>query len=80
MPLAAEITHKIDIPVIGIGAGPDTDAQVLVLQDILGITPDHPPRFSHDFMQGKSSIQEAVQAYIADVKSGRFPGPEHGFS
>jgi 3-methyl-2-oxobutanoate hydroxymethyltransferase len=77
--LAAQITQSLDIPVIGIGAGKDCDAQVLVLQDMLGITPGKPPRFSHDFMQGGGSIREAVERYRDAVLSGAFPGPEHTF-
>ena len=77
--LAAEITRALQIPVIGIGAGNATDAQVLVLQDMLGITPGKPPRFSQDFMQGSGSIREAVERYRDDVLSGAFPGPEHTF-
>jgi len=77
--LAKKITHTVQIPVIGIGAGPDTDAQVLVLQDILGITPGKPPRFSKDFMQQAESIPAAVKAYVDAVKSGHFPAKEHTF-
>lgn len=77
--LAKTITHTVQIPVIGIGAGPDTDAQVLVLQDILGITPGKPPRFSQDFMQQADSIPAAVKAYVDAVKSGHFPDKEHSF-
>jgi len=77
--LAAEITANVNVPVIGIGAGSGTDAQVLVLQDILGITPGKPPRFSKNFMQGQASIAEAVKAYIQAVKEGSFPAEEHSF-
>jgi len=77
--LAASITAKLSIPVIGIGAGAQTDAQVLVLQDVLGITPDKPPSFSHNFMSSSGSIQQAVKAYIDAVTSGQFPGAEHSF-
>lgn len=78
--LASEITRNVDIPVIGIGAGANTDAQVLVLQDILGITAGKTPKFSKNFMQGVSSIQEAVEQYDAAVKDGSFPAPEHVFN
>lgn len=77
--LANEITKNVGIPVIGIGAGACTDAQVLVLQDILGITPGKPPRFSKDFMQGADSIQDAVKQYVDAVKQDMFPGKEHTF-
>lgn len=78
--LAQEITSNVTIPVIGIGAGGNTDAQVLVLQDILGITPGRPPKFSKNFMAGKGSIREAIDAYIQAVKNGQFPAEEHIFS
>jgi 3-methyl-2-oxobutanoate hydroxymethyltransferase len=77
--LAREITRAVSMPVIGIGAGPGCDGQVLVLQDMLGITPGKRPKFSRDFMAGAGSIQAAVAAYVQAVKSGSFPAPEHGF-
>ena len=77
--LAKSITAELDIPTIGIGAGKDCDGQVLVLHDMLGIYPRPSPKFSRNFMQGASSIEAAVKSYIAAVKSGAFPGPEHGF-
>ena len=70
--LAAKITAAVSIPVIGIGAGKDCDGQILVLQDILGITPGKVPPFVKNYMQN-CSIQQAVQNYIAEVKSGAFP-------
>lgn len=75
--LAAEITAAVDVPVIGIGAGPDTDGQVLVLYDMLGITPGKRPKFSMDFLQPAGSVAAAVGAYVQAVKEKRFPGPEH---
>jgi 3-methyl-2-oxobutanoate hydroxymethyltransferase len=80
MSLAAEITHAAVIPVIGIGAGPACDGQVLVLYDMLGITPGKRPKFAKDFMSGQPSIRAAVASYIEAVKSGAFPAPEHCFS
>lgn len=77
--LAANITHHATAPVIGIGAGPQTDAQILVLYDLLGIT-EKRPKFSKDFLAGEAGIQEAVQAYIKAVKLGAFPAAEHTFS
>ena len=77
--LAREISHAVNMPVIGIGAGPDCDGQVLVLYDALGITPGKRPKFSRDFMAGQTSIQAALQAYVQAVKDGSFPGPEHCF-
>ena len=78
-PLAAEICSLVDIPVIGIGAGPDTDGQILVLHDMLGITPHTPPKFVKNFMPEASSIQQAIELYGQAVRSGRFPAPEHCF-
>ncbi|VAW99703.1 3-methyl-2-oxobutanoate hydroxymethyltransferase [hydrothermal vent metagenome] len=77
--LAAEITAAVDIPLIGIGAGPQCDAQVLVLYDMLGITPGKRPRFSKDFLQEADDIRGAVRAYVQAVKDGSFPADEHSF-
>ncbi len=77
--LAKTITAELDILTIGIGAGKDCDGQVLVLHDMLGIYPRSSPKFSRNFMQGAPSIEAAIKSYIAAVKSGAFPGPEHGF-
>ncbi|MFC1747578.1 3-methyl-2-oxobutanoate hydroxymethyltransferase [Pseudomonadota bacterium] len=77
--LATEITRDVSVPVIGIGAGAETDGQVLVLHDILDVTPGKRPKFSKDFMAGAGSIREAVEAYVKDVKSGAFPAREHWF-
>ena len=78
--LAAEITANLNIPVIGIGASLKCDGQILVLHDILGITPGRVPRFAHNFLQGRDSIQAAVSAYVESVKNGQFPKQEHLFS
>lgn len=77
--LAGEISRLLDIPVIGIGAGPDCDGQVLVLYDMLGIAADAPPRFVKNFLTGAGTIPGALAAYVRAVKEGGFPGPEHGF-
>jgi len=77
--LAAEISRSVRIPVIGIGAGVDTDGQVLVLHDMLGLN-SRPPKFVKNFMAGQTSIQDALAAYTQAVKNGQFPAPEHGFS
>jgi 3-methyl-2-oxobutanoate hydroxymethyltransferase len=77
--LAKAITSDLEIPTIGIGAGPDCDGQVLVLQDMLGIYPRPSPKFSKNFMQGAASVEAAVKSYIEAVKSGTFPGTEHSF-
>ncbi len=78
--LGKHITESLSIPTIGIGAGPDCSGQVLVLQDMLGISPGKPPKFVKNFLDGHSSIEAAVKAYVREVKSGKFPGPEHGFA
>ena len=77
--LASDISSKLDIPVIGIGAGPGTDAQVLVLHDLLGLS-DHAPRFVHDFMAGAGSVQEALRAFVDAVKRGSYPRAEHAYA
>ena len=69
----------VQVPVIGIGAGPDTDGQILVLYDILDITAGRKPRFVRNFMAGSASTQDAVAGYVRAVKSGEYPGPEHTF-
>ncbi len=77
-PLAAEITCALQVcATIGIGAGKDCDGQVLVLHDMLGIYPGKKGRFVRDFMAAAQSIEGAVQAYVAAVKDGSFPAPEH---
>jgi len=76
--LGSELSEVLDIPVIGIGAGPDTDAQVLVLQDMLGIS-QRLPRFSKNFLEDSSSIAEAITAYGNAVRNGSFPAAEHSF-
>jgi len=77
--LAKTITHELSIPTIGIGAGADCDGQILVLQDMLGLTPK-PPKFVKNFMDGAGSIEQAVKNYVAAVKSRNFPGPEHTYA
>ena len=77
--LGERITRAVSIPTIGIGAGPHCDGQVLVLQDMLGITPGKRPKFSKDFLAGRDSVAAAIAAYAEDVRSGAFPAPEHCF-
>ncbi len=77
--LAAEISSALEIPVIGIGAGSQCDAQVLVLYDMLGITPGKRPKFTKDFMQEAKDVSGAVSAYVQAVKSGIFPSDEQSF-
>lgn len=78
-PLAARITQAVNIPVIGIGAGADTDGQVLVLHDMLGVTPGRRPRFVKNFLAEADSIQGAIEAYIKAVRDRTFPAEEHTF-
>src|SRR5699024_10242238 len=77
--LGAAITANAHVPVIGIGAGPDTDGQILVIYDILGLSPGRKPRFVKDFMAEASTIEDAVGAYVHAVKSGAYPTSEHAF-
>jgi len=77
--LAAQITMALTIPVIGIGAGSDCDGQVLVLYDMLGLTPGKRPRFSYDFLADTGTIQSAIAKYVEDVKSGKFPSLEQQY-
>lgn len=76
--LAAKITASVTIPTVGIGAGKDTDAQVLVINDILGLT-EQPPKFSKNFLLEAQDIPSAMRQYVADVKQGVFPGPDNIF-
>jgi 3-methyl-2-oxobutanoate hydroxymethyltransferase len=78
-PLATEITLTLNIPVIGIGAGPHTDAQVLVLYDMLGLTPSRAPKFTRNFLRDSEDIPAALRAYVEAVKKGIFPADEHSF-
>jgi 3-methyl-2-oxobutanoate hydroxymethyltransferase len=78
--LGQRLTAASAIPVIGIGAGPHCDGQVLVIHDMLGITPGRRPKFSKDFLAGHDSVGAALAAYAADVRSGAFPAPEHCFN
>lgn len=76
--LAAEVAGAVDIPVIGIGAGVETDGQVLVLYDMLGISVNRIPRFAHNFLEDAGgSIGGAISAYVEAVRSKSFPGQEH---
>lgn len=77
--LAKKITAALKIPTIGIGAGKDTDAQVLVINDILGLT-ERPPKFSKNFLIEAGDIPGAMKKYVHDVKNGLFPEEKHSFS
>ena len=78
--LAAAITQKVKVPVIGIGAGNVTDGQVLVMHDMLGITTGHKPKFVKNFMAEADSIKDAFIHYDQAVKSGEFPSADYSFS
>jgi 3-methyl-2-oxobutanoate hydroxymethyltransferase len=78
--LAAAITRTLRIPTIGIGAGPGTDAQVLVLHDMLGLTTGKAPKFVKRYANLAEEITRAATAYADDVREGKFPGPEHEYS
>ena len=77
--LGRAITEALHVPVIGIGAGPATDGQILVLYDILDITTGRKPRFVRNFMEGAGSNQEALANYVKAVRDGTYPAPEHCF-
>ncbi|MEO6920229.1 MAG: 3-methyl-2-oxobutanoate hydroxymethyltransferase [Collimonas sp.] len=77
--LGKEISELLTIPTIGIGAGPDCSGQVLVMHDLMGVFPGHKARFVKDFMEGQTSIDAAVLAYVRAVKDKSFPAPEHCF-
>jgi 3-methyl-2-oxobutanoate hydroxymethyltransferase len=77
--LGKKLTETLSVPTIGIGAGPHLTGQVLVLYDILDITPGRRARFAKNYMQGSHSIHEAVSRFVAEVKSGEYPAAEHAF-
>jgi 3-methyl-2-oxobutanoate hydroxymethyltransferase len=77
--LGKQVTESVEIPTIGIGAGPDCSGQVLVMHDMLGAFPGRAPKFVKNFLEESSSIEDAIKAYIKEVKAGKFPGPEHCF-
>jgi 3-methyl-2-oxobutanoate hydroxymethyltransferase len=78
--VAARITDALHVPTIGIGAGPDCDGQVLVYHDLLGLYEGRAPRFVKRYADVGSEIRRALGAYVADVRSGAFPGDEHTYS
>ena len=77
--LGKEVTDSLHIPTIGIGAGPECSGQVLVMHDLLGVFPGRKARFVKNFMEGQTSIDAAVQAYVTAVKDQSFPAAEHCF-
>jgi 3-methyl-2-oxobutanoate hydroxymethyltransferase len=78
--VAAAIMPRMEIPVIGIGAGPTTDGQVLVFHDLLGIRDGLGPRFVKRYANLQQEMNDGVTAYAEDVRTHRYPGPEHGYS
>lgn len=78
--LAREVSESLTVPTIGIGAGAGCDGQVLVLYDALGLNEGFEPRFLKRFAELGAAAREGVQSYVEEVRSGRYPGPEHSFS
>lgn len=78
-PVGKALSEALQIPVMGIGAGPHCDGQILNLYDMLDIYPGRKPRFVKNFMAGADSIRAAIEAYVREVKAGTFPAPEHCF-
>ena len=78
--LAREITAARSIPTIGIGAGPDCDGQILVLQDLLGLNLDFQPKFARPFLEGSRCVLRALGEFDEAVKTGAFPAPEESYS
>jgi 3-methyl-2-oxobutanoate hydroxymethyltransferase len=79
-PVAAEITHRLTVPTIGIGAGADCDGQVLVYHDLLGLTEGHLPRFVKRYANLSREIRDALEAYTHEVRSGAFPEEQHAYA
>ncbi|WP_102798627.1 3-methyl-2-oxobutanoate hydroxymethyltransferase [Bowmanella denitrificans] len=78
--LGQRISAALSIPVIGIGAGPGTDGQVLVMHDMLGISANYMPKFSKNYLAETGDIRKAVSQYIDEVRSGSFPSEQHSFN
>jgi 3-methyl-2-oxobutanoate hydroxymethyltransferase len=74
--VARQITAAVTMPTIGIGAGPHCDGQVLVINDLLGLT-EKPPKFAKAYVDVRGAMQTAIASYKAEVEGGQFPGPEH---
>lgn len=77
--IATAVTQEISIPTIGIGAGCECDGQILVLQDLLGLTSGRLPRHVKKYANLREQVKQAVHTYAADVQRGRFPGPDQSF-
>jgi 3-methyl-2-oxobutanoate hydroxymethyltransferase len=78
--LAQRITETVDIPTIGIGAGPGCSGQVLVFHDILGLLQGSPPKFVKAYFDGFSALRDALRAWAEDVRIGSFPAPEQSYA
>ena len=78
-PLGRLVAESVKVPVIGIGAGPDVDGQVLVIHDLIGLFDRFVPKFVKQYTQVRTQIVEALEQYAREVRSGDFPGPEHSF-
>ncbi|GHC34798.1 3-methyl-2-oxobutanoate hydroxymethyltransferase [Aidingimonas halophila] len=77
--LGQAVHEAVEVPVIGIGAGPDVDGQILVMHDVLGVTPGRVPRFAKNFLADSGDVASAFRRYHEDVKTRRFPATEHSF-
>jgi 3-methyl-2-oxobutanoate hydroxymethyltransferase len=77
--LAKQITQSVSIPTIGIGAGSDTDAQVIVWQDLVGLTPGPKPKFVKNYLNLREQIEKAVKDFSSDVSLGKFPDKDHSY-
>ena len=77
--LAKQITESVSIPTIGIGAGPDTDAQVMVWQDLVGLTAGPKPKFVKNYLNLRQEIEKAVKEFSSDVSSGKYPDKDHSY-
>ena len=77
--LAKQITESVSIPTIGIGAGPDTDAQVMVWQDLVGLTPGPKPKFVKNYLNLREQVEKAVKEFSSDVSSGKYPDKDHSY-
>jgi 3-methyl-2-oxobutanoate hydroxymethyltransferase len=77
--VAERVTAEVAVPTIGIGAGPACDGQVLVCTDLLGMDPDHAPRFAKRYAEVGGAIVDAVKRYVSEVRTGAFPAPEHAY-
>ena len=77
--LAKQITDSISIPTIGIGAGSDTDAQVMVWQDLVGLTPGPKPKFVKNYLNLREQVERAVKDFSSDVATGKYPDKDHSY-